>query len=127
MRAIAIATLTLCCGCSAQSDAISVSGQVSLDGVTTAAEILIEPLPGKDGSTPASTTTFADAEGRFTATLPGGEEAADAIPCRVVVRVSAPVNADVPASLNEQAPPDRVVRLQRNLRDGQTLSIVLTH
>ena len=127
MRASALALLLLGAGCSTQSDAINVSGQVSLDGISTPAEVLIEPLPQEDRTTLSPVTTFAGSDGSFAVSMAGEAPSTGPIPCRVVIRVSTPLNSDVPASLNEQAPPDRVVTLHRDLRDGQTLSLLLTH
>lgn len=127
MRAIVIATLLLSSGCSAQSDAIAVSGQLLLDGVATEGEILIEPLAQKDLPTPSAVTVFADSNGRFSATIAHQLESVDAVPCRVVVRVSAPTDAEVPAALNEQAPPDRMVALRRTLNQANEWSLLLTH
>lgn len=127
MRALVIATLLLSSGCSAQSDGITVSGQLLLDGIATEGEIVIEPLVQKDVPTPSSVTVFADSNGRFTATIAHQLESVDAIPCRVVVRVSTPTDADVPAALNEQAPPDRMVTLRRSLNQANEWSVLLTH
>lgn len=119
--------MLLSCGCSTQSDAITVSGQLMLDGLGTAGEILIEPLAQNDQPAPSPVTVFAGPNGRFAGSIPHDLNSVNGVPCRVVVRVPAPTDSDVPATLNEQAPPDRIVNLVRHLDETNEWHLLLTH
>lgn len=139
-------------GCSGQSDVLTVSGQLLLDGIPSEGEILIEPIAQGDTPAPPPVTVFAESDGTFSATVArsavttsvettdaettdagtAGAETTDAgtadgISCRIVLRVSPPSDGDVPAALDELSPPEKTVTLHRRLHDGIVLSLIVTH
>jgi hypothetical protein len=126
MRIFTILIVLACFGCSEQSDAITVSGRLLLDGIPTEGEILLEPMARKNASSPPPVTVFADSDGYFSATIAHATEEDSGLPCRIVLRVSPPSTGDVPAALDETAPPEKTVTLHRTLSDGNELALLVT-
>jgi hypothetical protein len=127
MRVATFLLVLACFGCSEQIDAISVSGRLLLDGIPTEGEILIEPVAQKNASSPPPVTVFANSDGQFSATIAYATEENGSLPCRLVLRVSPPSTGDVPAALDETAPPEKIVTLHRRLHHGDVLTLLVTH
>jgi hypothetical protein len=127
MRIANFVLVLACFGCSGQSDAITISGRLLLDGIPTEGEILIESVAGNDASNPPPVTVFADSDGQFSATIAHATEEDGSLRSRIVLRVSPPPTGDLPAALDELAPPEKTVTLHRRLHHGDRLSLLVTH
>jgi hypothetical protein len=126
MRVFTFFLVLACFGCSEQSDAITVTGRLLLDGIPTEGEILIDPVTRKNASSPPPVTVFADSDGHFSATIAYATQENGSLPCRIVLRVSPPSTGDVPAAFDEMAPPEKTVTLHRTLSDGDDLALLVT-
>ncbi len=126
MRVATFLLMLTCFGCSGESNAITVSGRLLLDGLPTEGEILIEPLAWKAASGPP-VAVFADFNGHFSATIAYTAEEDGGFPCRIMLRASPPSTGTIPAALDETAPPEKNVTLHRRLHDGDVLTLLVTH
>ena len=123
-KAMAIVAL-LMCGCGG-TGSVTVNGSVCLDGRPTPAEILIEQLDPDGVRVGRSVTAYADEQGEFSASINPVSGAVQSLDCRLVVRVSQLSSSGLPAVFDENAIPEKKIRLRRVLRDDDSLHILLT-
>lgn len=119
MTAMLIAT-----GCE-NSDALTVSGVVTLDGRPAAGELLFEPLAENGKRQGQSVTVVSESNGRFVAELPSEAAATSALPCRIVIRVPRSAQG-ISSAFDYDALPDKVVELHRELTADTELTLLLT-
>jgi hypothetical protein len=113
-------------GCNGAGGSVSVSGQVSLDGVQTPAEIQIEQLDADGKRVGRSVTSYADDQGRFSASIDVAVGVSGPLECRLVVRVSEVSSSGLSSAFDESAQPGKATRLRRVIRDNDSLSLLLT-
>ncbi|MGZ0168846.1 MAG: hypothetical protein ACKVHE_04775 [Planctomycetales bacterium] len=126
MLALVIVTAPSISGCDGAGAAVSVTGEVRLDGVCTPAEIQIEQVNADGNRVGRSVTAYADNLGQYAASIEPANGAAGALDCRLVVRVSRLSRNGLSAAFDESAPPTKSIRLKRSIRDNDSLDILLT-
>jgi hypothetical protein len=114
------------CGCGEGGSSVSVSGQVSQDGVRTPAEIQIEQLNADGNRVGRSVTAYADEQGEFSASIAPSAGVSRPLECRLVVRVSKVSSRGLPTALDENARPEKATRLRRVIRNNDSLNLLLT-
>ncbi len=118
-----VALLVSGCG---GTGSMTVNGSVCLDGRPVPAEILIEQLDPDGGRVGRSVTAYADEQGEFSASINPVSAAAESLDCRFVVRVSQLSSSGQPSAFDENALPEKKIRLRRVVRDDDSLNILLT-
>jgi hypothetical protein len=124
--ALVIATAPSISGCEVTGAAVSVTGEVRLDGVCTPAEIQIEQVDADGNRVGRSVTAYADNLGRYAASIEPANGADGPLVCHLVVRVSQLSRNGLSASFDESAPPTNAIRLKRSIRNNDSLDILLT-
>ena len=125
--ALTVLLLPAVTGCGSDVQTVAVTGQVTLDGLPVPAELQIEQLSDDGARVGRSAAAFADDTGRFTASIQRASAGVGPLKCQIVVRASRVTEAGGPAAFDEDALPEKVVRLVRILSDGDSLAILLTH
>lgn len=120
-----IVLLVVLSGCSGNSDGISVQGQLLLNGAPVAGEITFEPL-GSDGAHGRASSVYADASGRFSATVPTVSAETHEQSCRIVIRVSPESGDGLPSAFDFSSLPEKSVELRRVLYHDMSLHFALT-
>ena len=125
MAALLMTTALLMTGCNDAGDSVAFNGNVRLDGVPVSSEIQIEQLDVDGNRVGRSATAYADDSGDFSAVI---EPASTSRPldCRIVVRSSEVGSSGLLSAFDEKSGPSKVTRLQRAIRDGDSLAILLT-
>ena len=113
-------------GCGGAGESVFVSGQVSQDGVGALAEIQIEQLNVDGNRVGRSVTAYADEQGEFSATIEPAAGMSRPLECRLVVRVSKVSSSGLPAAFDENASPEKAIRLRRFIRNNDSLNLLLT-
>ena len=111
-------------GCGS-SEAISVSGTVTLDGLPAVSELVFEPITDAGKRRGQSVTVFADSAGAFDAMVPTDDAGSSEVLCRVVVTVPRGAQG-MSSAFDYTSLPDKVVGLRRTLQDGDSLNLLLT-
>lgn len=119
-------TAALVSGCGRDGGVVSVSGQVSLDGVGTPAEIQIEQLNADGNRFGRSVTVYADEDGVFSASIEPADSISKPLECRLVVRVSEVSSSGLLSAFDESSLPEKAIRLRRAIGDNDSLSLLLT-
>tara|TARA_R110002072_G_scaffold302999_1_gene491049 strand:- start:83209 stop:83643 length:435 start_codon:yes stop_codon:yes gene_type:complete len=126
VHVLTTAALCMCMSGCGGTGSLSVTGFVSLDGRPTPAEILIEQLDRDGNQAGRSVTAYADEQGEFSVSIDPASGGAKLLDCRFVVRVSQLSSSGLPAAFDENALPEKKIRLRRVLRDNDSLHILLT-
>lgn len=126
MLALVMATTPWISGCDGAGAAVSVTGEVRLDGVCTPAEIQIEQVNADGDRVGRSVTAYADNQGQYTASIEPENGADGPLVCYLVVRVSKLSRNGLSAAFDESAPPSKTIRLKRSIRNNDSLRILLT-
>ena len=113
-------------GCNDVGDSVAVNGNVRLDGVPVSSEIQIEQLDVDGNRVGRSATAYADDSGDFSAVIEPADRTSRPLDCRIVVRVSEVTSSGLLSAFDENSGPSKVTRLQRAIRDGDSLAILLT-
>ena len=113
-------------GCGGAVGSVFVSGQVSQDGIGTAAEIQFEQLNADGNRVGRSVTAYADEQGDFSATIEPAAGVSKPLECRLIVRVSKVSSSGLPTAFDENASPAKATRLRRVIRDDEPLNLLLT-
>ena len=122
--AVLTAMLISIAGCG-ESRSLSVSGEVSLDGRQTSAELLFERLNEKGKREGQPVSTLAQADGRFETVLPAEAGTPSPVRCRIQIRVPRGPQR-MSSAFDYDALPDKVVELRRELTPGDELNLLLT-
>ncbi len=127
MRRVAISLLFgLAVGCS-NSSMLSISGELTFQGVAVPGEITFEPLDSSGKSVGRALSIAVPASGSFSASLPA--KAAESQPYRLTVRVAPPAATDAEAAAINPNPFGsgvKTVPLLRELKHGQKLVLAIT-
>jgi hypothetical protein len=126
MLALLIVTVPSINGCNGAGAAVSVTGEVRLDGVGTAAEIQFEQVNADGHRVGRSVTAYADDSGQYVASIFPADGATGTLDCRVVVRVSPLSRNGLSAAFDESAPPTKAIHLKRSVRNNDSLDFLLT-
>lgn len=126
MLSLLIVTAPSISGCGGAGAAVSVTGEVRLDGVCTPAEIQIEQVNVDGNRVGRSVTAYADILGRYAALIEPANGATEALDCRLVVRVSQLSRNGPSTAFDESSPPSKTVRLKRSIQNNDSLDILLT-
>lgn len=101
----------------------SISGELLLEGMPIAGEILFEPLDAEGVSTGRAETVFADPSGEFHVALTDIDEAEHV---RIVIRATPVSEEGLPGTFDSQQLPDKVVTLRRTLPLRKSMVFALT-
>ena len=123
--AMCMAALALSINGCGSSDALTVSGKVSLDGCPSVAELLIEPLNESGKRQGQSVTVSSQTDGRFHAVVPAESGSSTQLPCRISVRIPRS-SKQVSSAFDYDALPDKVVELRRDLSPNRELTLLIT-
>ena len=126
IAALLMTTALLMTGCNDAGDSVAVNGNVRLDGVPVFAEIQIEQLDVDGNRVGRSATAYADDSGDFSAVIQPADSTSRPLDCRIVVRGSEITSSGLLSAFDENSEPSKVTRLQRAIRDGDSLAILLT-
>ena len=126
MGALLTMAAVLMTGCNDVGDSVAVNGNVRLDGVPVFAEIQIEQLDVDGNRVGRSATAYADDSGYFSAVIEPADSSSRPLECRIVVRSSEVASSGLLSAFDEKSGPSKVTRLQRAIRDGDSLAILLT-
>ncbi len=103
---------------------LTVTGELTYQGASVPGEISFEPL-GENGKSVGRAVSIAVPEtGRFRASLPS--QSAEPQPFRLTVRVAPPSVTGTTINATEFGARTKTVPLHRELRNNQTLNLVIT-
>lgn len=110
-------------GCSAE-ESLSVTGELTYQGAAVPGEISFEPLDANGKSVGRAVSISVPESGRFRANLPS--KSAESQPFRLTVRVAPPSVTGTTINATEFGARTKTVPLHRDLRNNQTLNLVVT-
>ncbi|MDA0282065.1 MAG: hypothetical protein O3B13_17990 [Planctomycetota bacterium] len=113
-------------GCGANSEQVSITGLVMLDGLRVPAEIRFEQLNAEGVRVGRSATAFADENGHFSTSIEPHDGKDTPVTVSLVVRVSQLSDRGLPTVFDETVPREKIVRLKRTLTSNVSLTLLTT-